>query len=118
MKPLATYRLKFGPAFHFADAAAVAPYLASLGVSHFYLAPVWAARPGSSQGYDVTDPGMINPELGGETGFRAMASVFHERGIGLLLDIVPNHMGDRRRKQPGLARRSRMGPREPFRQLV
>ena len=93
MTPLATYRLQFAPAFRFADAAALAPYLASLGVSHVYLAPVCAARPGSSHGYDVVDPTRLNPELGGETGFRAMAAAFRRNGLGLILDIVPNHMG-------------------------
>jgi (1->4)-alpha-D-glucan 1-alpha-D-glucosylmutase len=91
--PRATYRLQFGPDFGFAQAAALAPYLAALGVSHVYLAPVFAARPGSTHGYDVTDPGAFNPELGGEAGFRAMAASFGAEGLGLLLDIVPNHMG-------------------------
>lgn len=93
MTPRATYRLQFGPGFGFADAARLGPYLAKLGVSHVYLAPVFAARPGSTHGYDVTDPTRINPELGGEDGFRAMASAFRDAGLGLVLDIVPNHMG-------------------------
>lgn len=93
MTPRATYRLQFGPEFGFADAAALAPYLAALGVSHAYLAPVFEARPGSTHGYDVTDPTRLNPELGGEAGFRAMAAAFRAEGIGLVLDIVPNHMG-------------------------
>lgn len=93
MTPRATYRLQFGPDFGFADAAGLAPYLAALGVSHVYLAPVFAARPGSTHGYDVTDPAEINPELGGETGFRAMAAAFRAAGLGIVLDIVPNHMG-------------------------
>ncbi len=89
----ATYRLQFGPDFGFADAARLAPYLAALGVSHAYLAPVFAARPGSTHGYDVTDPARIAPELGGEAGFRAMAAAFRAAGLGIVLDIVPNHMG-------------------------
>jgi (1->4)-alpha-D-glucan 1-alpha-D-glucosylmutase len=93
MTPRATYRLQFGPDFGFADAAALAPYLAALGVSHAYLAPVFAARPGSTHGYDVTDPAEFNPELGGEAGFRAMAAAFRAEGLGIVLDIVPNHMG-------------------------
>lgn len=93
MIPRATYRLQFGPGFGFADAAELAPYLAALGVSHVYLAPVFEARPGSTHGYDVTDPSRINPELGGEAGFRAMAAAFRAEGLGLVLDIVPNHMG-------------------------
>lgn len=93
MTPRATYRLQFGPGFGFADAAALAPYLGALGISHAYLAPVFAARPASTHGYDVTDPTTINPELGGEPAFRSMAAAFRAEGIGLLLDIVPNHMG-------------------------
>ncbi|MFT3975005.1 MAG: malto-oligosyltrehalose synthase [Amaricoccus sp.] len=93
MTPRATYRLQFGPDFGFAEAAAQAPYLAALGVSHVYLAPVFAARPGSTHGYDVTDPTRLNPELGGEAGFRAMADAFRAEGLGIVLDIVPNHMG-------------------------
>lgn len=91
--PRATYRLQFDAGFGFAEAAALAPYLATLGISHVYAAPVFAARPGSTHGYDVTDPTRINPELGGEAGFRAMAAAFREQGLGLILDIVPNHMG-------------------------
>ena len=89
----ATYRLQFGPSFGFREAAGLAPYLSALGVSHVYAAPVFAARPGSSHGYDVVDPTRLNPELGGETGFRAMAAAFRRHGLGLILDIVPNHMG-------------------------
>ncbi|MFD1912203.1 malto-oligosyltrehalose synthase [Halodurantibacterium flavum] len=94
MIPLrATYRLQFTADFTFADGAALAPYLAQLGVSHVYASPVFAARPGSTHGYDVTDYNRINPELGTEADFRAMAQVFRERGLGLILDFVPNHMG-------------------------
>jgi (1->4)-alpha-D-glucan 1-alpha-D-glucosylmutase len=89
----ATYRLQFTAAFRFADAAALAPYLADLGISHVYASPVFAARPGSTHGYDVTDPNAFNPELGTEADFRAMATAFRAHGLGLILDIVPNHMG-------------------------
>ncbi len=89
----ATYRLQFNASFGFADAARIAPYLADLGVSHVYASPVFAARPGSTHGYDVTDPNTLNPELGDENSFRAMARVFRDNGLGLILDIVPNHMG-------------------------
>ena len=91
--PRATYRLQFGEGFGFAEAADLAPYLADLGVSHVYAAPVFAARAGSAHGYDVIDPTRFNPELGGEEGFRAMAAAFRAAGLGLILDIVPNHMG-------------------------
>lgn len=91
--PRATYRLQFGAGFGFAEAADLAPYLAELGISHAYAAPVFAAREGSTHGYDVIDPTRFNPELGGEEGFRAMAAAFRAAGLGLILDIVPNHMG-------------------------
>jgi (1->4)-alpha-D-glucan 1-alpha-D-glucosylmutase len=91
--PRATYRLQLTAGFRFADAAALAPYLARLGVSHVYASPVFAARPGSTHGYDVTDPTRLNPELGSEDDFRAMAAAFRAEGLGLVLDIVPNHMG-------------------------
>ena len=89
----ATYRLQFSADFRFADGAALAPYLADLGISHVYASPVFAARPGSSHGYDVTDPNRFNPELGTEAEFRAMAAALRAHGLGLILDIVPNHMG-------------------------
>jgi (1->4)-alpha-D-glucan 1-alpha-D-glucosylmutase len=93
MIPRATYRLQFNPGFGFADGAALAPYLAALGVSHVYASPILAARPGSAHGYDVVDPCRLNPELGGEAGFRAMTAAFRAQGLGLIVDLVPNHMG-------------------------
>jgi (1->4)-alpha-D-glucan 1-alpha-D-glucosylmutase len=84
----ATYRLQLGPGLDFAAARALVPYLGDLGVSHLYLSPSFQARPGSAHGYDVTDPGRISEELGGEEGFRALAG----SGLGVILDIVPNHM--------------------------
>ena len=88
-----TYRLQLSAEFDFAAARAVVPYLAALGVSHLYLSPIWAARPGSPHGYDVVDHTRINPELGGEAGFDALAAAAHGHGLGLVLDCVPNHMG-------------------------
>jgi len=90
--PRATYRLQLHRGFTFADAAAVVPYLAKLGVSHLYVSPIMTARPGSLHGYDVTDPTRVNPELGGEDGFRALAAALRTAGMGLIVDIVPNHM--------------------------
>lgn len=90
--PRATARLQLHGGFTFADAARRVPYLAALGVSHLYLSPVFAARPGSTHGYDVTDFGGFNPELGGEAGFLALAATARAAGLGLILDIVPNHM--------------------------
>lgn len=93
MTPRATYRIQFHAGFTFADAAALADYLADLGISHLYASPITTAKAGSMHGYDVVDPTTINPALGGEDGFRAMAAALRSRGIGIIIDIVPNHMG-------------------------
>jgi (1->4)-alpha-D-glucan 1-alpha-D-glucosylmutase len=90
--PRATYRLQLHKGFPFASAAAVAPYLAQLGISHVYLSPILMARAGSTHGYDVVDHTRINPELGGEDGFRTMARAYREHGLAIIADIVPNHM--------------------------
>ncbi len=90
--PRATLRLQFHRGFTFADAEALVPYFARLGVSHLYASPIAVARPGSQHGYDVIDPTRVNPELGGEAGLRALSSALRAAGMGLILDIVPNHM--------------------------
>ena len=90
--PLATYRMQFSPSFTFADCLGVLDYLASLGVSHIYASPIFRARPGSQHGYDVCDHKEMNPELGGEEGFRTLATEAGKRGLGWIQDIVPNHM--------------------------
>jgi (1->4)-alpha-D-glucan 1-alpha-D-glucosylmutase len=92
----ATYRLQFHAGFTFDNAVAILPYLERLGISHVYASPVFAASPGSTHGYDVTDPTRINPELGGEDGFRRLADALSAAGLGMLLDIVPNHMATHR----------------------
>ncbi|HEX8446388.1 MAG TPA: malto-oligosyltrehalose synthase [Sphingomonas sp.] len=92
MIPRATYRIQFHAGFRFADAVPLAPYLANLGISHLYASPIGTARAGSTHGYDVVDPTRINPELGGENGFRALAAALRDQGLGIILDIVPNHM--------------------------
>lgn len=89
---VATYRLQFHREFPFAAAEALVPYLKELGISHLYASPVFAAVPGSQHGYDVTDPNVINPELGGEEGFARLSAALKSQGMGLVLDIVPNHM--------------------------
>ena len=89
----ATYRVQLNRQFTLADARGIVPYLDRLGVSHLYCSPILAARPGSTHGYDVVDPKRINPELGSLDDLRALAAALHERGMGILLDIVPNHMG-------------------------
>jgi len=79
--------------FTFAQARAQLDYFASLGVSHLYLSPILAARRGSMHGYDTVDPTRVNPELGTEADLRDLASALHARDMGLVVDIVPNHMG-------------------------
>ena len=90
--PLSTYRLQLQPDFGFDDAAAVAPYLARLGVSHLYSSPYLQAAPGSTHGYDVVDHSKVNEELGGAEAHRRLCAALEEAGLGQILDIVPNHM--------------------------
>ena len=87
-----TYRLQLHEGFGFADAQAQLPYLASLGVSHLYLSPVLQAVPGSMHGYDVLDHTRVSQDLGGEEGLRALAAAARELDLGLVVDVVPNHM--------------------------
>src|SRR4051794_22333946 len=82
----------FGAGFGFRDARELVPYLADLGVSHLYLPPSFQARKGSTHGYDVIDPTAISEEFGGEEEFRALAAEAEAAGLGIVLDIVPNHM--------------------------
>jgi len=92
MIPRATYRLQFHKDFPFAAAGPLAPYLAALGISHVYASPIATARRGTMHGYDVVDPTRVNPELGGEARFRSLAAALRREGLGVILDIVPNHM--------------------------
>lgn len=85
--------MQFGADCDFASAAALAPYLASLGISHLYASPYLKARPGSTHGYDIVDHRALNPELGDEVSFRAFGRSLHAQGLGQILDFVPNHMG-------------------------
>ena len=87
-----TYRLQLHAGFTFAHAAAQVPYLAALGVSHLYLSPVLQAVPGSMHGYDVLDHTRVAADLGGEPHLRALANTAHEHDLGLVVDVVPNHM--------------------------
>src|SRR5947209_1832094 len=90
--PSATYRIQLNQGFRFADAREIIDYLHELGISDLYLSPVLASRKGSGHGYDVTDPTRINPDLGSEEEFAALQNELQNRGMGLLLDTVPNHM--------------------------
>jgi len=91
--PLATYRLQFNHEFTFNHATEIVPYLAALGVSHCYASPCLKARPGSMHGYDIVDHNSINPEIGTPEDFDRFVAALHEHRMGLILDIVPNHMG-------------------------
>ncbi|MGW3263266.1 malto-oligosyltrehalose synthase [Streptomyces sp. NPDC001056] len=112
--PTATYRLQLQPAFPFSAAAAAVPYLASLGVSHLHLSPVLEAVPGSTHGYDVVDHSRVRAELGGEEGLRALSRTAREHGLGLVLDIVPNHMAAAPRHNRALWEVLREGPESPY----
>ncbi len=90
--PGCTYRLQFNNNFNFRDATALVDYLNALGVSDVYASPILAARPGSIHGYDVIDHARLNPELGTESDLDALAAALRERGMGMVLDVVPNHM--------------------------
>lgn len=91
--PRATYRVQVRPGFDLAATAGLADYLADLGVSHLYSAPLLTAAPGSAHGYDVVDHRTVSPELGGEAGRRRLLRALRAAGLGLVVDIVPNHAG-------------------------
>ncbi len=94
MKPFtATARLQFHKRFTMDDGAALVPYFASLGVSHLYASPLLMSRSGSTHGYDIVDHSRIDPELGGEDALRRLVAALRSHDMGLILDIVPNHMG-------------------------
>jgi (1->4)-alpha-D-glucan 1-alpha-D-glucosylmutase len=93
---VATYRLQLGPDLDFAGARRLVPYLQELGVSHLYLSPVMEAREGSTHGYDVVDPTRVSEALGGEDELRALC----EAGLGVVLDVVPNHMAASEEENP------------------
>ncbi len=90
--PRATARLQFHKGFRFADAVPVLGYYAQLGVSHIYASPILKSKPGSMHGYDIVDHAEINPELGGEPAFRRFVAALRALDLGLIVDIVPNHM--------------------------
>ena len=91
--PRATYRVQLNGGFTFSDAAGIVPYLDSLGVSHLYASPYTRSREGSSHGYDVVDHNELDPEVGGAEGYEKLVGALSERGMGQVLDFVPNHMG-------------------------
>ena len=91
--PLATYRLQLNRDFTFAQASEIVPYLAAIGISHCYVSPCLRARSGSTHGYDIVDHNSFNPEIGGAEDFDRFVHTLREHRMGLVLDIVPNHMG-------------------------
>ncbi|HEX5729535.1 malto-oligosyltrehalose synthase [Microbacterium sp.] len=92
-RPASTYRLQIQPAFGLDAAAEVAPYLADLGADWAYLSPLLQATEGSTHGYDVVDPSLVDPARGGRDGLDRFATAARSAGLGILIDIVPNHMG-------------------------
>ena len=91
--PASTYRVQMHSKFGFSDAQSILGYLGKLCIGDFYSSPIFEARPGSMHGYDVTRHDRLNPELGGDDGFASFSAALKQHGMGLLLDIVPNHMG-------------------------
>ncbi len=91
--PRAVYRLQLNREFTFDDAHRIVPYLHALGISHLYVSPCLKARAGSLHGYDIVDHASLNPELGGSEAFARLVDNLRVHGMGLILDIVPNHMG-------------------------
>ncbi|MEU9703947.1 malto-oligosyltrehalose synthase [Streptomyces sp. NPDC047981] len=112
--PTATYRLQLQPEFPFSAAERAVPYLAGLGVSHLHLSPVLEAVPGSTHGYDVTDHRAVRAELGGEAGLRALATTARAHGLGLVVDLVPNHMAASPVHNHALRAVLRDGPDSPY----
>ena len=90
--PSATYRLQFNQSFTFEDATGLVDYLDELGITDIYASPFLMARPGSMHGYDVTDQSRFNPEIGDEDSFLRLSAELQRREMGLIADVVPNHM--------------------------
>src|SRR3984893_4490908 len=110
---LATDRFQLGPPLRFDHVAALAPYLEALGVTDAYLSPCFKSGPGSSHGYDVTDHNAFNPEIGNAATFDRMVAALAARGMGIILDIVPNHMGVAGDANPWWLDVLENGPRSP-----
>jgi (1->4)-alpha-D-glucan 1-alpha-D-glucosylmutase len=91
--PLSTYRIQFNAGFRFKNAETIVEYLCKLGITEIYSSPYYKARSGSTHGYDVTDPTRLNPELGTEEDFDSFCATLKKNGMGLIMDVVPNHMG-------------------------
>ena len=116
--PLSTYRVQLRSEFGFDEAAAIAGYLADLGVSHLYSSPYLQAARGSTHGYDVVDPTRVNEELGGEEAHARLCRALGETGLGQVLDIVPNHMAITETAQHLVVGRAGERRRQPLRRLL
>src|SRR5215510_10161738 len=90
--PISTYRLQFNRDFRFTDALRLVDYLHELGITDLYASPILKARSGSTHGYDVVDPTQLNPEIGTPEEFSQFRAALQAKGMGLIVDIVPNHM--------------------------
>ena len=112
--PRATARLQFHKDFTLDDAVPLVPYYKALGISHLYASPLLKARPGSTHGYDIVDPTRINPEVGGEEALQRLVEALHAADMGLILDIVPNHMGVGGADNGWWLDVLEWGPRSPF----
>ena len=104
--PESTYRLQFHAGFTFRDATRIVPYLRELGITHVYASPYLKARPGSTHGYDIVNHRVLNPEVGTPEEHDAFVATIREHGLGLILDIVPNHMGIGTNENPWWERRA------------
>jgi (1->4)-alpha-D-glucan 1-alpha-D-glucosylmutase len=111
---LATYRIQLTPQFRFRELEACVPYLARLGVSHLYISPCLEAVPGSSHGYDVTEPGRVRQDFGGEEARASLFDACRRYGLAVLLDIVPNHMAASARYNPWWRDLLSWGAASPF----
>lgn len=109
--PTSTYRVQLTPAFGFDRLAEIAPYLRDLGVSHVYLSPILQSTPASLHGYDVTDQSRIREEFGGAKGLRRLAETLAAHDLGIVMDIVPNHMNT---ENPRFLEVLRDGPASPY----
>jgi (1->4)-alpha-D-glucan 1-alpha-D-glucosylmutase len=90
---VATYRLQLNAAFTFPQAQAIVPFLTALGITDCYASPYFKARPGSTHGYDIVDPQMLNQEIDSTSEYEAFVQMLQQHGMGQILDILPNHMG-------------------------
>jgi (1->4)-alpha-D-glucan 1-alpha-D-glucosylmutase len=112
--PIATYRLQLTSDFGFNDAAELVPYLKAVGISHLYSSPFLKARAGSTHGYDVVEHNSLNPELGGDEAFQRLCDALTAADMGLILDLVPNHMGVHHADNPWWLDVLEWGPKSPY----